>query len=725
MELEKLQLEKETAAAVAEAEVLREAADELKERSSCNHSKLDCTPTDPNTRVREYLADQASQAKQEMTGPQPPVNEEIVQGYQPGSPDRPTQKPPIISYHSLTHVSKTPNLLTTGTPPTPGTPPSLNIPQTLGAREDGNLPGLAYLDTARGLRPFITKLPSSLQDRWLSVGSEYKERHQVTFPPFKCTQVCGGDLSEKSCSKICLVNVYPADQPDKTVRMYAIIDEQSNRSLVRSDFFDTFKNDGPSFPYSLKTCAGVIQTMGRRASGFQVESLDGKNSLPLPSPVECDKIPNDRSGIPTPEAALHHPHLRKIAHLIPTVEPKTPIMLLLGRDILRVHKVRQQINSPHDAPYAQKLDLGWVIVGNVYLGKFHPPTIINTLHTHISDGGRPTLFDSCPNKFEIKESFGISKRPYSTEMEDHLFQRTRDDERAAPSIEDIAFLNIMELGAEKDKDNSWVAPLPFRSPRRRLPYNRKLAERRPSSLRRSLDKKPEMQRHFLSFMEGLFENGHAEAAPSLRKEEECWYLPIFGVYHPKKPGKIRVVFDSSAKHDGVSLNDVLISEPDLNNTRVGVLTRFRKEIVAVTADIEQMFHCFLVKEHRNFLRILWYRDNDPTKGIAEYRMKVHVFGNSPSPAVAIYCPRQAVRKGQPNYDPAVEELVNRNFYILDCLKSLPYCRSYSLLAPKNTRHPCRIQLKATQNSLQQRRSYDCNPTPGPCEQPNGSGFEQG
>ncbi|CAE1239040.1 unnamed protein product [Acanthosepion pharaonis] len=115
MELEKLQLEKETAAAVAEAEVLREAADELKERSSCNHSKLDCTPADPSTRVREYLADQASQPKQEMTGPQPPLNEQIVQGYQygrfergdrllphrPGSPDRPTQTtPPIISYHS-------------------------------------------------------------------------------------------------------------------------------------------------------------------------------------------------------------------------------------------------------------------------------------------------------------------------------------------------------------------------------------------------------------------------------------------------------------------------------------------------------------------------------------------------------------------------------------------------------------------------------------------------
>ncbi|CAE1311546.1 unnamed protein product [Acanthosepion pharaonis] len=124
MELEKLQLEKETAAAVAEAEVLREAADELKERSSCNHSKLDCTPADPSTRVREYLADQASQPKQEMTGPQPPLNEQIVQGYQYGrfergdfsligqgaQTDLPRQPHLLSVITPLTHVSKTPNL---------------------------------------------------------------------------------------------------------------------------------------------------------------------------------------------------------------------------------------------------------------------------------------------------------------------------------------------------------------------------------------------------------------------------------------------------------------------------------------------------------------------------------------------------------------------------------------------------------------------------------------
>jgi len=32
------------------------------------------------------------------------------------------------------------------------------------------------------------------------------------------------------------------------------------------------------------------------------------------------------------------------------------------------------------------------------------------------------------------------------------------------------------------------------------------------------------------------------------------YVPHHGVFHPKKPGKIRVVFDCSARYAGTSLN---------------------------------------------------------------------------------------------------------------------------------------------------------------------------
>ncbi len=125
-----------------------------------------------------------------------------------------------------------------------------------------------------------------------------------------------------------------------------------------------------------------------------------------------------------------------------------------------------------------------------------------------------------------------------------------------------------------------------------------------------------------------------------------------GIYHslafiiPKKKKKIRVVFDSSAQFQGLSLNSVLLTGPNLNNSLLGVLIRFRKEPVAVTVYIQQMFHCFTVKEdHRDYLRFLWFFENDLDKDVIECRMKVHVFGNSPSPA-AIYELHQAAKEGE-------------------------------------------------------------------------------
>lgn len=85
-----------------------------------------------------------------------------------------------------------------------------------------------------------------------------------------------------------------------------------------------------------------------------------------------------------------------------------------------------------------------------------------------------------------------------------------------------------------------------------------------------------------------------------------------------------------------------------------------------------MFYCFNVREQdRNYLRFLWFRDNDISKEIVEYRMTVHVFGNSPSPAVAIYGLHQSGLRVEPDCDADVKQFVMRDFYVDDGLKSLP------------------------------------------------------
>ena len=174
-----------------------------------------------------------------------------------------------------------------------------------------------------------------------------------------------------------------------------------------------------------------------------------------------------------------------------------------------------------------------------------------------------------------------------------------------------------------------------------LPNNRGQAVQQAKYLDSSIRRNPKKREHMVEFMRKI----HAEVAPTLQNNEKCWYLPLFGVYQPKKPDQIWGVLNSSAKFNGISLNNVLLIGPDLSNSLLGVLLRFRREMIAVTAHIQHMFHCFIVQEdHRNYLRFLWYKNNDPEQNLVEYRMRVHVFINSPSPAIATLELRKVAKK---------------------------------------------------------------------------------
>ncbi|KAL6457432.1 hypothetical protein MHYP_G00343950 [Metynnis hypsauchen] len=450
-----------------------------------------------------------------------------------------------------------------------------------------------------GPAPWVTEVETTRQEH----GGE-QENSPSPEVISKCTEICDTSHGLRSCSKISLVSVYPVNEPKKVQKMYVVLDDQSNRSLAKSAFFDLFGISAVSSTYTLRTCAGIKEATGRKAHNFVVSSLDGKTRVLLPPLLECNTMPDDRSEIPTPDIVQHFPHLAPVAGEIPPIEPETPILLLLGRDVLSVHKVREQYNGPHNTPYAQRLDLGWVIVGEVCLGGVHKRTKVNVYKTNVLNNGRTSFLEPCLSTIHVKEKFSAPIQQTTDHASDiiqtaplkltdnlglNVFQRNPDDDKTALSIEHKIFLEIMDREVYMDDDNHWVAPLPFRTPRPLLPNNREQALKRLTVLLRTLEKRKDMKEQFIEFMQKIFDNDQAEEAPPLEPGEECWYLPTFGVYHPQKPGKIRVVFDSSASFKGISLNDILLKGPDLNNTLLGVLLRFRQEQVAVTVDVEQMF----------------------------------------------------------------------------------------------------------------------------------------
>ena len=110
----------------------------------------------------------------------------------------------------------------------------------------------------------------------------------------------------------------------------------------------------------------------------------------------------------------------------------------------------------------------------------------------------------------------------------------------------------------------------------------------------------------------------------------------------------------------------------LTNDLTDVLLRFRQEPIAVTCDIEGMFHQVRVNpEHRDLLRFLWWEDNDPSKGLVDYRMTVHLFGTTSSPSCANFALKQTANDFEGEYGEQAAEFIRKDFYVDDGLKSVP------------------------------------------------------
>ncbi|XP_060083813.1 uncharacterized protein LOC132563070 [Ylistrum balloti] len=119
-----------------------------------------------------------------------------------------------------------------------------------------------------------------------------------------------------------------------------------------------------------------------------------------------------------------------------------------------------------------------------------------------------------------------------------------------------------------------------------------------------------------------------------------------------------------------------------------------------------MFYRVLVKEdHRDYLRFLWYQDNNPDLELIEYRMRAHAFGNSPSPAIATFALRKAVESA----DMDVRNFVTDDFYVDDALTTGPDAKAVSELMKRTQealRYNGNIRLhKVASNSVEVVKSF--------------------
>ena len=91
--------------------------------------------------------------------------------------------------------------------------------------------------------------------------------------------------------------------------------------------------------------------------------------------------------------------------------------------------------------------------------------------------------------------------------------------------------------------------------------------------------------------------------------------------------------------------------PDLTDKIVVVLLRFREEQIAVTGEIEAIYHQVKVPENqRCFLNFHQWRDSDSSKVVVDHEMTAHVFGGISSPFLSEYGPKKTAADNVKKYE---------------------------------------------------------------------------
>ena len=194
------------------------------------------------------------------------------------------------------------------------------------------------------------------------------------------------------------------------------------------------------------------------------------------------------------------------------------------------------------------------------------------------------------------------------------------------SRDQARFIDLVSDSIRHCDNSHYEIALPLRNIQ--LPYNRSAAERRIQFLKQRFIKNEELYNDYKVCMQRLITSGHVENVESTKGQKgKTWFIPHHGVYHKDKPGKIRVVFDCSAKFKGICLNNCQYQGPELNNNLLGVPLQFRRKSIAIQADVESMFHQIQIAiEDRDLMHFLWWKD----RNIENERSKPEPVSPSPS-----------------------------------------------------------------------------------------------
>ncbi|XP_062714172.1 uncharacterized protein LOC134290955 [Aedes albopictus] len=422
--------------------------------------------------------------------------------------------------------------------------------------------------------------------------------------------------------------------------------ELGDSTLLESSIAKQLGLSGPAAPLCMQWTNGVRRTE-EDSERVQLEiSGNGRKRYNLSDVHTVSSLDLPRQTMDFEQLQTKFPHLKGLP--ITSYEAAVP-GILIGLDNTQLKTTLKLRESSSDEPVAAKTRLGWTLFGKT--GKSEASSSHRVLH--ICQQSTDTDLHELVKSFFAIEGTGAEA---NTVVESKMERRARE---------------IMEATTVRTNSGKFETGLLWRFDKIAFPDSRPMAERRLRCLETRLSKKPALYENVRKQMVDYVNKGYAHKATKeeLETTKSCqaWYLPLGVVSNPKKPEKVRIVWDAAASVKGVSLNSVLLKGPDLLQSLPTVLCRFRQREVAINADIREMFHQVYIRpEDRQAQRFLWR--NNSTEPMEVFVMDVAIFGATCSPCSAQFAKNLNASEHATEFPRAATAVVE-NHYVDDYLDS--------------------------------------------------------
>ena len=252
----------------------------------------------------------------------------------------------------------------------------------------------------------------------------------------------------------------------------------------------------------------------------------------------------------------------------------------------------------------------------------------------------------------------------------------------AYSLKEERELALTEKGLSFN-GTEWEAEYPWIKSSDELPDNKAIAVAILHSTEKRLSKNKLLAESYKGQMDDMVRRGVCRILTS--NEISKYHGPVHYIAHHEvmnpnsKTTPCRIVFNSSAKFHGHSLNDYWTKGPDMINNLLGVSLRFRENLVAMAVDISKMYHSVRISERgQHTHRFLW-QNLDSWKPPDTYVMTVVSFGDRPAGTIASIAVLKTAEMECKKYPKAYDCIAN-NMYVDDILDSVATVEEAHLLA---------------------------------------------